>query len=53
MSAYHSKADIPQCDQDVGDGPKAGMSAGVECTFRQSSHLTKVVGVARGDQDAA
>jgi hypothetical protein len=32
---------------------RKGRAARVECTFRQSSHLTKVVGVALGDQDAA
>ena len=32
-------------------GQKRTWPARVECTFRQNSHLTKVVGVARGDQD--
>ena len=35
------------------DGPKADMAARVECTFRGNSHLTKVVRVARRDQNAA
>jgi hypothetical protein len=33
--------------------PKADMAARVECTFRENSHLTKVVRVARRDQNAA
>jgi hypothetical protein len=52
MSALPPKADIRQCGLDVCFVPKADMTSRVECIFRQNSHLTKVVGAARGDQDA-
>jgi hypothetical protein len=53
MSALLPKTDIPRRHHDVSFGPKAGMAARVECTFRENSHLTKVVRVARRDQNAA
>jgi len=48
----------PKADTDANDrrgcfGPKADTAARVECTFRENSHLTKVVRVARRDQNAA
>jgi hypothetical protein len=53
MSAIHPKADIELTLVHVRVGPKADMAARVECTFRGNSHLTKVVRVARRDQNAA
>jgi hypothetical protein len=52
MSALPPKADIETQSRDVRFVPKADMTSRVECIFRQNSHLTKVVGAARGDQDA-